>query len=490
MTHHAGKQLTPNGVGISNPAFDVTPAKYIARSPSAGLCAHRIPNRSKRWCWSARPQPREPLRQRPHFARCAARRRNVATLRVVHHHAVGVESPSKRPDRPDKRFRHRWNRILVVPGCALLLSLVVPAVALAQQQIELVSAAGDALPDAPLPQTEMQQSAKQARPTEGNASIAGIVQDTTGAFVAGAQVSLTQRDGRNLHTVVSGANGDFAFTKLSAGSYLVMVNAKGFAQSTSEEITLSPLQSFIIPKITSQRWREYHRSHSSPHRSHCCRANQTGGNAAGFCHNSQLLCQLRARCCPDDIETKAVSRDARHIRLDLIYRHQRSGRCRTGEQLLQRIRARGCGLRQALGSAVCGRPFERLFSSLRLCIPVFIRTRDTSTRERGPASLVFSMRLAARLSPVATAERRCPTTHISWERCVLARSRTHITPVRIEAQALCSSMPVLGSQEGQAQRSCKSSLERGSQRMRGKQFHTAPRRRPLPKPLGLVRAGE
>jgi methylthioribose-1-phosphate isomerase len=30
VTHHAGKQLTPNGVGISNPAFDVTPAKYIA----------------------------------------------------------------------------------------------------------------------------------------------------------------------------------------------------------------------------------------------------------------------------------------------------------------------------------------------------------------------------------------------------------------------------------------------------------------------------
>jgi methylthioribose-1-phosphate isomerase len=29
VTHHAGTQLTPNGVGICNPAFDVTPAKYI-----------------------------------------------------------------------------------------------------------------------------------------------------------------------------------------------------------------------------------------------------------------------------------------------------------------------------------------------------------------------------------------------------------------------------------------------------------------------------
>ncbi len=29
VTHHAGKQLTPHGVEIENPAFDVTPAKYV-----------------------------------------------------------------------------------------------------------------------------------------------------------------------------------------------------------------------------------------------------------------------------------------------------------------------------------------------------------------------------------------------------------------------------------------------------------------------------
>ncbi|HYK36417.1 S-methyl-5-thioribose-1-phosphate isomerase [Alloacidobacterium sp.] len=29
VTHHAGKQLTPHGVSIENPAFDVTPAKYV-----------------------------------------------------------------------------------------------------------------------------------------------------------------------------------------------------------------------------------------------------------------------------------------------------------------------------------------------------------------------------------------------------------------------------------------------------------------------------
>jgi methylthioribose-1-phosphate isomerase len=29
VTHHAGKQLTPHGVGIENPAFDVTPSRYV-----------------------------------------------------------------------------------------------------------------------------------------------------------------------------------------------------------------------------------------------------------------------------------------------------------------------------------------------------------------------------------------------------------------------------------------------------------------------------
>jgi len=29
VTHFAGKQITPDGVKIENPAFDVTPAKYV-----------------------------------------------------------------------------------------------------------------------------------------------------------------------------------------------------------------------------------------------------------------------------------------------------------------------------------------------------------------------------------------------------------------------------------------------------------------------------
>jgi len=30
VTHIAGKQMVPEGVSIENPAFDVTPAKYVS----------------------------------------------------------------------------------------------------------------------------------------------------------------------------------------------------------------------------------------------------------------------------------------------------------------------------------------------------------------------------------------------------------------------------------------------------------------------------
>jgi methylthioribose-1-phosphate isomerase len=29
VTHHAGKQVAPEGVLVENPAFDVTPSKYV-----------------------------------------------------------------------------------------------------------------------------------------------------------------------------------------------------------------------------------------------------------------------------------------------------------------------------------------------------------------------------------------------------------------------------------------------------------------------------
>jgi hypothetical protein len=53
-----------------------------------------------------------------------------------------------------------------------------------------------------------------------------------------------------LQTVVSGASGDFTFTALPPGSYLVIVDARGFGPFTSAEFDLAPQQSYEIPGIS------------------------------------------------------------------------------------------------------------------------------------------------------------------------------------------------------------------------------------------------
>ena len=62
--------------------------------------------------------------------------------------------------------------------------------------------------------------------------------DVSGAAVSGADVSLMHEDGTQLHTMVSEEDGEFNFTKIPVGSYLVTVNAKGFAPFTSAEFAV------------------------------------------------------------------------------------------------------------------------------------------------------------------------------------------------------------------------------------------------------------
>jgi Carboxypeptidase regulatory-like domain len=69
-----------------------------------------------------------------------------------------------------------------------------------------------------------------------------------------------QGDGTEVHTVVSEANGEFNFTKIPAGSYLVIVNAKDFATFTSVEFvvadqeSMSLLASLLLLRRQTQRW--------------------------------------------------------------------------------------------------------------------------------------------------------------------------------------------------------------------------------------------
>jgi len=136
-------------------------------------------------------------------------------------------------------------------ACSPLLLCLITTAAYAQQQTsELRISSSSLLPDAPLPQSDPQSSTEQTPFTEGSATVSGVVLDGSGAAVPGAQVSLTHRDGTQLRSLMSGGMGEFAFTRLPVGSYLVTINAKGFATFTSGEFTLSPQQSYEVPSIS------------------------------------------------------------------------------------------------------------------------------------------------------------------------------------------------------------------------------------------------
>jgi hypothetical protein len=137
----------------------------------------------------------------------------------------------------------------VLTYASLLLLCAITATTNAQQRTTELGTSSS-LPDAPQPQLGQQNSAEQAPSAEGSASVSGVVLDVSGAAVPGAQVSLTHRDGIQVRTLISKGNGEFAFTGLPPGSYLVIVTVKGFAPFTSTEFVVTAQQSYEVPKIS------------------------------------------------------------------------------------------------------------------------------------------------------------------------------------------------------------------------------------------------
>jgi len=133
---------------------------------------------------------------------------------------------------------------------ALLLCSIAPSRARAQQQIGARGTNDISLPDAPLPHPDPQNPAPQSPPAEGSASVEGTVLDASGATISGANVRLSHGDGSQPHTMMSEANGEFSFAKLPAGSYLVTVNAKGFAPFSSPVFAVAVLQAYEVPDVS------------------------------------------------------------------------------------------------------------------------------------------------------------------------------------------------------------------------------------------------
>src|SRR5215472_6789223 len=133
---------------------------------------------------------------------------------------------------------------------ALVLLCMLPTRAIAQQQVAVRETSSRSLPDAPLAKTDPENSAHEISLAEESASVAGTVLDISGAAVPGAEVSFSRQDGTELHTMVSGAEGEINFTKIHPGPYVVVVNAKGFAPFVSEEFTVAVQQAYEVPIVS------------------------------------------------------------------------------------------------------------------------------------------------------------------------------------------------------------------------------------------------
>ncbi len=131
-----------------------------------------------------------------------------------------------------------------------------PQTQISQTQISQTQTArslsGSDLPDAPQPQSGPPSSIPAASSSAEAASVFGLVEDSSGALVLGATVTLSRSTGTQRNTAKSGADGTFAFTQLPPGSYSLTVQAGGFSPYTSGRFVLTAQQSYNLPHIELQ----------------------------------------------------------------------------------------------------------------------------------------------------------------------------------------------------------------------------------------------
>ena len=77
-------------------------------------------------------------------------------------------------------------------------------------------------------------------------NVQGVVQDSTGAVVPKATVTLTNAGTQATHTTTTDADGNFRFVSLAPGSYKLMVEASGYSKSEST-VTLLTEQNVNVP---------------------------------------------------------------------------------------------------------------------------------------------------------------------------------------------------------------------------------------------------
>jgi hypothetical protein len=108
------------------------------------------------------------------------------------------------------------------------------------------------VPEKLWPQSGPDTAEAQTTNPEASASISGVVQDETGAAVAGAEVTLIDSNGSPGNTILSSGDGEFTFSPIPPGSYRVVVKAKDLAPFQSAEIAVAAGQLYEMPAISLQ----------------------------------------------------------------------------------------------------------------------------------------------------------------------------------------------------------------------------------------------
>ena len=75
-----------------------------------------------------------------------------------------------------------------------------------------------------------------------NSEIVGTVTDQTGAYVPGANLTLTQKETGFVYNATSNGTGGYVFAGLNVGTYDLKVTAKGFEAYQASGLTLNVSQ--------------------------------------------------------------------------------------------------------------------------------------------------------------------------------------------------------------------------------------------------------
>lgn len=110
---------------------------------------------------------------------------------------------------------------------------------------------GGALPDSPQAQGDAPaQTQSGSSSSAADASVAGTVLDTAGDVIQGARVELKQEGAPGtLRTIQSGATGQFEFTGVVPGTYVVTVSGKGMTEFVSKPIAVQTDEPVMLPNV-------------------------------------------------------------------------------------------------------------------------------------------------------------------------------------------------------------------------------------------------